>query len=251
MKLNQIMDIKTLEDTLEDIDASLSRGNEIFKDLTIAYEHNRSEEPGIIDEKYDRLEGEYSGFNRDISSTISLGRYILPKSIQLKENASKGAKVLEDSFALEMYSSKNKDDMEKNIRMLKASAMELNEVCKEIESSDLDNIETDEHFITTVIDSVNVPAYGVLSQCQLRQRKLEELIEEYEKDLRSLDSTETIETNEEETESYKSDIDEDETDENFEEGVEENDEGIEDDNDDMSSENQPDLQQTKVKIGYN
>ena len=250
MKLNQIMDIKTLEDTLEDIDASLSRGNEIFKDLTTAYEHSRSEDPGIVDEKYDRLEGEFSGFNRDISSTISLGRYILPKSIQLKENASKGAKVLEDSFALEMYSSKNKDDMEKNIRMLKASAIELNEVCKEIESNDLDNIETDEHFITTVIDSVNVPAYGVLSQCQLRHRKLEELIEEYEKDLRSLDSTETIESNEEETESYKSDIDEDEMDENLEEDVEEQDEGIEDDNDDMSSENIPDLQQTKVKITY-
>merc|ERR1712223_1592215 len=112
--------------------------------------------------------------------------------------------------------------------MLKTSATELNNVCKEIESNDLENIETDEHFITTVIDSVSVPAYGILSQCQLRHRKLEELIEEYEKELRSLDTTETIETNDNET-SYNSDIEEDETEDDLEEKNDENDEGIEDD----------------------
>ena len=95
MKLNQIKDINTLEDTLVDIEASLERGNEVFQELTIAYEGGRGEEPGMIDEKYDRLEGEFSGFKRDISSTIHMGRELLPKSLQLNETAIKGAKLLE------------------------------------------------------------------------------------------------------------------------------------------------------------
>ena len=95
----------------------------------------------------------------------------------------------------------------------------------------MENIETDEHFITTVIDSVSVPAYGILSQCQLRHRKLEELIDEYEKELRSFESTEATETNDELTVSNASDIEEEDAEYDEEEAMEENDEGIEDDDD--------------------
>ena len=137
--------------------------------------------------------------------------------------------------------------MENNVSMLKTSATELNNICKEIESNDLENIDTDEHFITTVIDSVSVPAYGILSQCQLRHRKLEELIDEYEKELRSLESTEALESNDELTVSNASDLEEDATEDDEEEDMEENDEGIEDEDDEISSQIMPELRHSEVR----
>ena len=112
MKLNQINDVKTLEDAMVDIEATLARGKEIFKDLTVAYENISSEEPGIIDEKYDRLEGEYSGFTRDMSSTVDRAKEILPICLSMQNNSLKGAQVLQESFALEKQSSRNKEDIE-------------------------------------------------------------------------------------------------------------------------------------------
>ena len=191
-KLNQIKDLKTLEDSIADIQATLTYGEKIFADLSSAYESCRADEPGIIDEKFDRLEGEFSGFSRDMVSTITAGNNILPKCLRLQNHSILGAKVLEDSFAIETQSSKNREDIESNLDLLKSSADALNRVCRDLESSDLENVETDEHFITTVIDFVSIPAYGTLSQCQQRCRKLEELIEEHEKDLQSIENTEVI-----------------------------------------------------------
>ena len=248
MKLNQINDVKTLEDAMVDIEATLARGKEVFKDLTVAYENISSEAPGIIDEKYDRLEGEFSGFTRDMSSTVSTAKEILPKCLSMQSNSLKGAKFLQESFALEKQSSRNKEDIESYLNMLKTSSNELNDICKELESSELDSIETEEHFITTVIEFVSIPAYGILSQCQLRCRRLTELIDEYEKELQSIDSTKAIETDEENNENSISQTGEDISEDIENEDIEDGDKSLENDYDEITSQDLPDLHRSEVRF---
>ena len=112
-------------------------------------------------------------------------------------------------------------------------------------SFDLDNIETDELFITTVIDSVSIPAYGILSQCQLRCRKLEELIEYHEKQLQSIEHTESIEKHEE-SENNTTNVIEDKHEDN-DESIFEDDKTSEKDNKDKTSKNQADGPRIEVR----